>query len=323
LSTVLRTAAIVLGFAAVLPLRAGDLRPRAQPAHDYADALTRARDIVAGDDSVVAEGGASILRTHGRRTPRAIVLLHGFTNSPRQFAELADSLSALGDNVFVPRLPRHALRGETVGSLSRLTAAELCRAVDSGIDVASGLGDSVIVVGLSLGGTLALWAAQNRPEVRRAVAIAPPFEVTKVPAILERPIVNLGSRVPNLSRSAAADSARPDRLPGFTTHALAQVLYLGMTVRRGADQATPLSPELVLVVNARDRTVKRAPILDVAKVWNRRGAPVTVFEVPDSLELPHNIMDPVLPHPSTRTLFPALVAWARGDAPPAGIAMRH
>ena len=49
----------------------------------------------------------------------AVVLIHGFTDSPRQFAELADSLYAAGDNVLVPRLPHHALRQRDVGELAR------------------------------------------------------------------------------------------------------------------------------------------------------------------------------------------------------------
>jgi hypothetical protein len=79
---------------------------------------------IASDSDIAAPGGVSILLTHGARTPRAVVLLHAFTDSPRQFSALAE--------------------------LARLTAAELCRAGDAAVDVATGLGDSVIVVGLTL-----------------------------------------------------------------------------------------------------------------------------------------------------------------------------
>jgi alpha-beta hydrolase superfamily lysophospholipase len=310
-------------LAGVVPLGTGVLRARPHPARSYDDAVARARRIVAADDSVVADGGASLLLTHKRATPRAIVLLHGFTNSPRQFADLADSLFKDGDNVFVPRLPRHAVRGNSVADLAGLTAAELCRAADNAVDIAAGLGDSVIVVGLSIGGTLALWSAEQRSEVRRAVVIAPPLEVATVPSILERPMVNIGGHVPNVTRRAAADSARPDRLPGFATHALARLIRLGMAVRGDAERASPLSPDVSFLANAHDRTVKGAAIEDVARTWHRRGAPGMAYEIPDSLGLPHNVLDPVGDFPHVGLIKPLLVALAHGERIPAWLhAMR-
>src|SRR4051812_21843380 len=121
LAAMWRGAMFALGLAAVVPLGTGDLRARPHPSRSFDDAVSRARGVISADDSIVADGGASILRVHTRRSPRAVVLLHGFTNSPRQFADLADSLFASGDNVFVLRLPRHAVRGKSVADLSGLT----------------------------------------------------------------------------------------------------------------------------------------------------------------------------------------------------------
>ena len=323
LSAVWRGAMVALGIAAVIPLRAGDVSAHPRPASSYDDAVHRARAIVAADSGIAAPGGETILLTHGARRPRAVVLLHGFTDSPHQFAELADSLYARGDNVFVPRLPHHAERGRNVGALKNLTATELCRTADSAIDIASGLGDSVVVLGLSVGGTMAGWAAEHRPEVRRAVLIAPPLEVAHVPSMLERPLVNLGAHVPNVSRRAAADSGRPDRDPGFATHGLAQVLRLGMAVRRDAVHDSPAGAEVLMLVNANDGTVKSAPVLDLARVWNRLAVPVSVYEFPDSLGLPHNVVDPMNRATNTRVVYATLIALAHGERPPAAVHARR
>jgi esterase/lipase len=313
----------ILGLAAVVPATAGDVRSHPNPTHGYADAVARAKRLIAADDSVAAVGGSTILLTHGARAPRAVVLLHGLTDSPRQFAALADSLYAQGDNVLVPRLPHHAERGKDASELARLTAAELCRTGDAAIDIAAGLGDSVVVVGLSAGATVAAWTAEHRPEVRRAVVIAPAFEVARVPSMLERPLVNLGAHVPNVSHRAAADTARPDRDPGFATHGLAQVLRLGLAVRRDADRISPVNAEVLFLVNANDRTVKTAPVLDLARVWNRRGTPVTVYEFPDSLALPHNIVDPINRPAKAGAVYPVLEALAHGDHPTAWVSVRR
>jgi pimeloyl-ACP methyl ester carboxylesterase len=63
------------------------------------------------DDSIAAPGARSILLAGGAPIARAIVLLHGLTDSPRQFEAFAYLLHADGNNVYVPRLPQHGLRG--------------------------------------------------------------------------------------------------------------------------------------------------------------------------------------------------------------------
>lgn len=323
LTAVWRGAMLVLGIAAVIPMTAGDVGSHPNPATSYADAVARANHQITVDDSLVAPGGESILLTHGSRRPRVVVLLHGFTDSPRQFAKLADSLYARGDNVFVPRLPHHAELGRNVGELSHLTASELCRTADAAVDIASGLGDSVVVLGLSVGGSMAGWAAEHRSVVRRAVLIAPPFEVAHVPAVLERPLVNLGAHVPNVSRRSATDSGRPDRDPGFATHGLAQVLRLGMAVRRDAVRDAPVGTEILFLVNAHDGTVKSAPVLDLAHTWNRLSVAVSVFEFPDSLGLPHNVVDPMNRATNAQVVYATLIALAHGDRPPHAVTTRE
>jgi hypothetical protein len=155
------------------------------------------------------------------------------------------------------------------------------------------------------------------------VVIAPPFEVAHVPSMLERPLVNLGAHVPNLSHRAAADTARPDRDPGFATHGLAQVLRLGLAVRRDADRFSPARAEVLFLVNASDRTVKTAPVIDLARTWNRRGTAVMVYEFPDSLALPHNIVDPINRPARAGAVYPVLEALAHGERPPAWLVVRR
>ena len=311
---------VTLGLAAVYPARAGDLRAHGNPAHDFADGLARTQAMIARRDADAAEGGATILRVHASRTPRAVVLLHGFSDSPRQFAALADSLFADGDNVLVPRLPHHALRNRDARALAALTPSELCQLADEAVDAAAGLGDSVIVMGLSLGGTLAVWAAERRPEVRRTIVIAPAFEPAHVPSMLDRPLVNLGAHLPNVSHRVPPDTAHPDRDPGFATHGLAAVLRLGMAVRNDA-AAHPPGGEILFVVNDHDRTVKAGPVFDLGRLWRRQAVPLSIYELPDSLRLPHNVIDP-LGGSASALVPPVLLSLARGGEPPKWLTRR-
>jgi len=243
------------------------------------------------------------------------VLLHGFTDSPAQFAELADSLYQRGDNVYVPRLPHHAERSGDARALAGMTAVQLRQTADSAADVATALGDTVVVVGLSVGGTMAAWMGQHRPEVRRVVMIAPAFEAGRVPSRLEGFLINLTERLPNVTRRSAPDSARPDRNPGFATHALAEVLRLGKSVEKTADRAPPKAAEFEFMLNDLDRTVSSAGSLKVAKEWDAHGARVSVYAFPGSLRLPHNVLDGREPGGQPALVLPEVIALTEGQSP--------
>ncbi len=161
------TVILFFGLVAFAPTRFGDLLSHPMPVADYAAAVARIGSIQAREDSIVAPGGGSILLTHGARTARIVVLFHGLTDSPLQYFPFAQRLFAQGDNVFVPRLPHHAERGGHFADMGRLTAQELRDLGDVSVDVARGLGDTVIVSGLSAGGTIAAWVGQYRSDVGR------------------------------------------------------------------------------------------------------------------------------------------------------------
>jgi esterase/lipase len=312
----IRRLALVVGLAATIPLRSGDLRSHPFPVANYRAAIDQVERRQAADDRVVAPGGRTVLLTHGVRTPRVDVLLHGFTDSPSQFAELADSLFHRGDNVYVPRLPHHAERSGDARALAGMTAVQLRQTADSAADVATALGDTVVVVGLSVGGTMAAWMGQHRAEVRRVVLIAPAFEAGRVPSRLEGLLINLTERLPNVTRRSAPDSARPDRNPGFATHALAEVLRLGKAVEKTADRAPPKAAEFAFMLNDLDRTVSSAGSLKVAKEWEAHGAQVSVYAFPASLGLPHNVLDGREPGGRPALVFPAVIALTEGESPP-------
>lgn len=271
--------------AAVQPLLAQ------QDETSYAKSVAAIARRQAVDDSVAAPGARSILLTGGVPTARAIVLLHGLTDSPQQFEAFAYLLHADGNNVYVPRLPQHGLRGKSVGVLSALTAKQLQGVADSVVNEARGLGDSVIVVGLSMGGTIGAWIAQQR-EVSRVVLIAPAIEPGRIPSLLDRPLIGLAARLPSMARRSEADSARPDREPGFNSRAIAEILELGRSILAQAGREPPLTRDIAVLVNASDRTVKESAAEALASNWLQHGATVSVFELPDSLRLPHNIIDP-------------------------------
>jgi esterase/lipase len=314
-------AAVRRALAALLCAAAPVCLPAQQPdSAAYARSVAAIGRRQAEDDRIAVPGARSILLTNGAPTPRAIVLLHGLTDSPRQFEAFAYQLYGDGNNVYVPRLPQHGLRGGSARSLSALRASELRAVSDSIVREARGLGDSVIVVGLSMGGTMAAWIAQ-RDTVTRVVLIAPAIEPGRIPSLLDRPIVGLADRLPSIVRADRPDTARPDREAGFDSRAAAEIFELGSSVARSAGRNPPGTDEIVLLVNAADRTVRESASEALARAWARHGAGVAVYELPDSLRLPHNIIDPIRGRSLGQDVYALLRALAYGQ-PPDGLVRR-
>ncbi|HTR79187.1 MAG TPA: alpha/beta fold hydrolase [Gemmatimonadaceae bacterium] len=314
-----RAAVALIAVGIFVPARLGTLGSRPHPAATYADGATRMLRRELADDSVVAPGGRSLFLTHGARTPRVVVLFHGFTNAPSQFRLFAEQLYADGDNVYVPRLPDHGEIGGDADSLAHLTAEELRDCADSAVDAAAGVGDSVIVVGFSTGGTLAAWIAQHRSDVRRAVIIAPALELANMPSVFDIPLVNLSLLAPNVTHHAPRDSTAPDQEPGFSSHAVAEMLRLGLAVEDAASHEQPRAGSMVFLLNPNDHTVKAGAAYDLAQHWSDEGAAVQVYQLPDSMHLPHDVVDVREPAGRTAAVYPVFMALTRGVAPPSWV----
>ncbi len=307
---------LLIVLAAVIPVRTREFVSRAAPVHDYARAIARVARQQHADDSVVAVGGRSVLLTHGAPTSRVVVLLHGLTNSPRQFERLAARLHAAGDNVYIPRLPHHAERNGTAASLAGLTADELRHYADAAVDVAVALGQSIIVAGVSAGGTVAAWIVQNRADVHRAVIIAPVLEIARVPSFLAAPLMNLGLRLPNVTRLLPPDPRRPDRERGVASHAVAELLRFGASVRQAATRRPPHACDIIFVVNANDHTVKTSPVIELKRCWTEHGASAVIYQFPLALGLPHDIAEEAHANANPAVVYPALQALIHGEPPP-------
>lgn len=309
------TIVLFFGLVAFTPTRLGDLHAHPMPIADFRAAVTRIAAMQAHEDSIVAPGGGSIFLSHGYRTPRVVVLFHGLTDSPLQYFPFAQRLFEQGDNVFVPRLPHHAEKTGNVSALGSLTAEELRDLGDRSVDAADGLGDTVIVSGLSAGGTVAAWVGQYRADVHRVVLVAPALEVTHVPSLLHGAVLRIALRVPNVTRASPRDSTEPDRAPGWATRAVAQTLKLGVAVRKSASESAPAVKEVSVLLNAHDHTIANGAAIDLARAWARRGAVTQIYELPDSLQLPHDVIDPRHPGSNVSAVYPVLDAMIAGARP--------
>jgi esterase/lipase len=97
------------------------------------------------------------------RTALALVYLHGFSATRQETAPLCEQVAAeLGANLFCTRLAGHGLDKDKLG---QCTASDWLNDALEAVEIGRRLGEKVIVLGVSTGGTLAAWLAMQ-PEDR-------------------------------------------------------------------------------------------------------------------------------------------------------------
>lgn len=283
----------------------------------YAEAVAAVVAAQRAEAPIVSPGGSSILLTRGTPTARVVVFLHGFSNGPRQFERLATMLFESGDTAYVPRLPHHAEKATDVSALALTRVDELCAMADETVDIAAGLGDQIVVVGLSAGANMAAWVGQTRSDVHRVVMIAPAFELARIPPPFADPVMELVRRLPNVTVRWRPDPNRPDRDPGFATHAMAEVRRLGVIVRRLADRSPPLVRHLGFLLNANDRTIRNQSAVDLARAWVRFDSDLDIhaYQLSRSLSLPHDIIESDNPGAKPNVIYPIVAGLTRGVDP--------
>ncbi|MCU1490028.1 MAG: esterase [Acidimicrobiaceae bacterium] len=99
-----------------------------------------------------------------------VLVLHGFTGSPRSMRSLAEVFADAGFSVELPLLPGH---GTEVADLVPCRFAHWSGAVEGAYLELAARCDATVVAGLSMGGTLACWLAERHPELAGLVLVNP------------------------------------------------------------------------------------------------------------------------------------------------------
>jgi carboxylesterase len=119
-----------------------------------------ARGVIAGAESFTLIGS----------TDRAIVLLHGFNDSPQTMRSPAAAMHAAGWTVYAPVLPGH---GRSPRAFAESGADAWIAAARAAVQEALQRHRHVAVGGLSMGGALAAIVASEERSVKAAVLFAP------------------------------------------------------------------------------------------------------------------------------------------------------
>ena len=102
------------------------------------------------------------------------LVLHGFTGNPSSMRPLAEELHDAGFAIEMPLLPGH---GTKVEDMIETGWADWSTAAEEAYERLAARVDKVVVVGLSMGGTLACWVAARHPDAVGLAVINPYVEV--------------------------------------------------------------------------------------------------------------------------------------------------
>ncbi len=121
----------------------------------------------------------------GVRTPLSIVYLHGFTATSKEIRPVPDRIAAaLGANLYLARLSGH---GRSADALAEATIDHWMRDVSEALKVGFAIGQRVIVIGTSTGGTLTAALAQDKAAIKNIagfIFISPNFAINNRAATL-------------------------------------------------------------------------------------------------------------------------------------------
>lgn len=106
------------------------------------------------------------------KTPYAIVYLHGFSASQEEGNPVHRNLAKqFGANLYLSRLSGHGI--DTSDALLNITATNLWETAKEAYAIGKQLGDKVILMGTSTGGTLALQLAAVYPDIAGLILLSP------------------------------------------------------------------------------------------------------------------------------------------------------
>lgn len=186
--------------------------------------------------------------------PTGVLVLHGFTGSPRSMRPLADAFAAAGMAVELPLLPGH---GTTPAELAETGYPDWFAAAEAALSALKARCEAVVVAGLSMGGTLTLDLALAHPELSGVVLINPMVD-PPVPAfatMLRAAVASGTTSIPSIG----SDVAKPGvESSGYAETPIAPMLTLFAALEAIAPRLSELTLPVLLFSSRVDHVVPPA-----------------------------------------------------------------
>lgn len=316
---ILAPLAFILLVLMILPMGVPTFPPPRDQPLTFEAAMIAFDDVSERDRFFVNDVCVATLMHHERKTERVYVLMHGLSNCPAQFERFAKALYAEGHNVLIPRMPSHGLMNRFSDEPAKLKLRDVAEWAAESLEIAHGLGENIIVAGLSVNGTTASWIAQERPDVMRVVTISPTYAPRAVPSLLQGPLGRLLVRLPNVF--LWWDAGLKQDLPGptyaaprFPTRVIGEFMVLGNYLKKASGKSPPGCRQIRVVLSDADIGIN-LPLAKIIttrwKKWPDRDVKEMIF--PAELKVPHDMVDFNQPDQQLEISEPALLKILMAD----------
>ncbi|MDX8436544.1 alpha/beta fold hydrolase [Mesorhizobium sp. M4B.F.Ca.ET.215.01.1.1] len=246
------------------------------------------------------------------KTPLAMVYIHGFSASKGEVRPLPDDVAdELGANLFYTRLTGH---GQDGAAMAEGSVNAWINDYEEALAIGRAIGDRVIVIATSTGGSLAAWAA-TEPRASDGVAaiafISPNFGVKASGAeLLTKPWgKQIAELVGGKERSFPTRNALHEK---FWTHQYPMAATLPMQALTELAYAAPVEKATIpalFIFSDSDRVVRPDRTREIAGRW---GAPHELVPVDDTGDADnHVIAGDALSPSTTAVLAERIVVWVK------------
>lgn len=183
------------------------------------------------------------------------LVIHGFTGNPGSMRGLADACVAAGFHVEMPQLAGH---GTAIEDMIPTRWADWTADVDAAWNRLAGRANKIVVMGLSMGGSLTLWCGAQHPEAAGLVCVNPATQPQPAEVLdMLRQMIEAGTQTMDGIGSDIADpNSVETAYPGTPLAALLSFQMDGLSALSG--RYGELKMPLLLFTSPQDHVVNPA-----------------------------------------------------------------
>lgn len=193
----------------------------------------------------------AVLRISNRE--KGVLLLHGFKGSPFEMKYLGEKLSQQGYSISIPRLPGH---GTSIADMTRNTDRDWQTSAREALVELKSYCNEVSVVGLSMGGILAILLAREYT-VQKLALLSVPCSI-KEKSIYLAPLVGLFKDIlpgEDVTKGLVSEEARRIHESYSSGIPVKQSWHLFRLIRRGMKALPGLDSDILLMQSRNDRVI--------------------------------------------------------------------
>ncbi len=201
-----------------------------------------------GDMTAPVMEGCEPLSVDGGST--GVLVLHGFTGSPFSVRALAEAMANAGHSVEMPLLPGH---GTVVEDMIPTRWEDWSGAAEFAFQALSARTERIVVAGLSMGGALTCWLAENHPEIAGLILVNPLVEYSAELAEGAKALLDSGVEVMDAIGSDIAIEGADER--SYPATPLAPAVSLFAAVEEVSAHLGAIAAPILLFSSVQDHVV--------------------------------------------------------------------